>query len=139
VNLTVIHLNEGDGNYSKRGVKLRDITSTERDDAYEAAARAAEGDNSRYLHLRVREGVVRMIVAVTEPGIKDVEALVALPKEKWMQLSAADMQGIGSEKTLDKLFTPKDMDILIGAFLRANEATGKELDAIMGKAIRVSE
>lgn len=130
----VVHL-VGVG-FSGRAVKLRQLTPSEKDDVYMSAATQAGEDGKKFAFIRAREGVTKMLVAVTEPGLQTDEDVAGA---KWSRLSVADLQNPAGPMYYDTLFTAKDDDVMCARFRRNHEATQGEVDAIMGKAIEVQE
>lgn len=121
--------------YAGRGVLVRMLSGTEKDEAYMAAALSAGEDTKKYVFLRTREGICRMIVGVTEPG-KTMEQIRAEPIPP---ITQAELFSLDGPRRLEKLFCSKEIGALSEIFLRIHEATQTEVDAIMGKAIPMAE
>jgi hypothetical protein len=130
----IVHL-VGPG-FSGRGVKLRKLSPTEKDDVYHAAAVQAGDDGKRFMFIRAREGVTKMLLGVTEPGLKTLDEVKAA---KWTPLSVADLQTPDGPYYYDTLFSSKEDEILCAKFRREHEVTQGEIDTILGKAIEAQE
>src|SRR5580704_19471159 len=118
---------------SGRGVRFEMLTPTERDQALVSAATLAGDDKTKLNLLRQREGVRRMLRAVTRTkGLTDDEML-KLPESDWMKL---DHQKL--EEEYDRLFTTKDDEILAWFYREYHEPSQKDVEAIAGKAHTVS-
>ena len=69
---------------SGRGVRFALLTPTERDQSLLSAATLAGADKAKLQILRQREGVMRMLRAVTKKkGLSDSDVL-KLPESEWM-------------------------------------------------------
>lgn len=66
------------------------------------------------------------------------KALLALPGSQWSPVTGLEMMIKGGPKSLGRLFTPKDMDVLRGYLNAQYNARADEADAIMGKARPIS-
>lgn len=73
--LKQLHLT-GDG-FSWRGVRLRRLTPDDMDEVAMSAAKDAGEDQQRFVHLKTRGCLVRMIAAVTAPDVGRAEAAAA--------------------------------------------------------------
>lgn len=126
---------------SGRGVKLRDLTASEVDEALIAAGQQANGDSTRFLALRPREAARRMLVAVTDQaGLPDIDAVRAASWHRCTLLELEGMaEGAGKAWALDELFTSKDVEVLESIFRRRHDVTVAEVDAIMGKGLQATE
>jgi len=131
-----IHLNAK--NCSGRGVRLKDVGPNGRQEASISAAQLV-GENStvgEYRALLNRELLKRSIISVTEKtGIANVNDLLAYPPEGWKKYTIGELE----TGKLDELFTSKDSVILASIMEMIYDASQKEVDAIMGGALPVSE
>ena len=120
---------------SGRAVRFELLSPTERDQALVAAATLAGDDKAKLNILRQREGVRRMLRAVTKTkGLTD-EAVLALPESDWIALSH---QKLVEDGVYDGFFTAKDDEILAWAYREYHEPTEKDVKAIAGKVRTVS-
>lgn len=128
----------GAKNCSGRGVRLKDVGPDGRQDAALNAAKLAGEDATavEYNALMNRELLKRSLVAVTEEGgIKSVKDLLAYPADGWKKYTIGELE----TGKLDELFTSKDSVILSSIMQQIYDASQKEVDAIMGGALPVSE
>ncbi len=118
--------------HSGRGVRFELLTPTERDSALVTAAMLAGDDRVKLALLRQREGVKRMLRAVTKSkGLTEAELLD--PKTEWTTVSHALL-----ESDYDKLFTTRDDEVLAWFYREYHEPSAKEVEAIAKKARTVS-
>ena len=125
-------------NCSGRGVRLKDIGPDGRQEASVSAAKLAGEDATvvEYNALLNRELLKRSLVAVTEKtAFQSVEELLNYPAEGWKKWSLGELE----TGKLDALFTSKDSVILSSIMQQIYDASQKEVDAIMGGALPVSE
>lgn len=140
--------------HSGRAVKLRTIGIDEDDQAQLSVMTEAKGDAKLFQILGERERVCRMIDAVTDPvpvpqptgkddkrddHTRTLDAVRALQAKAWKKTAVTDLQDPTSKLCYKKLFTIKD-DVALQSLSRFEHMiTPMELEAIMGKAIPVSE
>ncbi len=128
-------------NSSGRGVRMRILGPNETDEASIAAARIVGKDaiNIEYGVAQVREMAERCLVAVTKPyGIKSDDELRSLPESAWEKLTPERLNMPGDWQ-YTHLFTAKDDGVICGIIKRMHTPTSEEIDAILGKALMVSE
>jgi len=150
----VLHL-VGPG-MSGRGVKLRRLKPSEMMALSTSAAKQIDpslGPQERHAALithKYREGALRCLVAVTdssaalstpcEPGKARTELdMEAVRAAKWHTLTPKDLEMPGSPWHYDEIFTAKDLEVLDGFYIEHHEAPVGLVQAIMGKALTVSE
>ena len=127
---------------SGRGVKVRQLNPTEVDAAGVEAARSVGKDclNVEYNQAKAKELVERMLVAVTKAtGLKSMDEVKALPASEWVPLTQAKLNDPEGEYRFNKIFTARDDGLLCGITSRLHIARVDEVEAIMGKALMVSE
>ena len=118
--------------HSGRGVRFELLSPTERDAALMSAAMLAGEDRAKLALLRQREGVKRMVRAVTKKtGLKDEDLLD--PKTEWMPVTHALL-----ESDYDKFFTCRDDEILAWFYREYHEPSAKDVEAIAKKVRTVS-
>jgi hypothetical protein len=118
--------------HSGRGVRFELLSPTERDAAIASAALLAGEDKIKLALLRQREGVKRMLRAVTKKkGLSEADLLD--PKTEWMPVTHALL-----ESDYDKLFTCRDDEVLAWFYREYHEPSAKEVEAIAKKARAVS-
>jgi hypothetical protein len=126
-------------NCSGRGVRLRALTPTQVDALLERAATLV-GKDATVLDVKLaewREGVKEMLVAVTKAGaLTDPNALQD-PATAWEPLDTRKIETVDGWG-MDALFTARDMNFLIEVYKRFHEVTKDEIEAIVGKAVKVS-
>lgn len=126
-------------NCSRRGVRMKAIGPTAREDASLSVAREMpSGATAIEYSIRLQtELLKRSMVAVTkQESIPDSDALLALPETAWTPLN---LQILADEKTsLDAFFTAKDFLILKGITGQMYDVEAKDVDTIMGKALTLS-
>jgi hypothetical protein len=114
--------------HSGRGVRFELLSPTERDAAIVSAAMLAGEDKIKLALLRQREGVKRMVRAVTKrTGLTEADLLNT--KTEWMPVSHALL-----ESDYDKLFTCRDDEVLAWFYREYHEPSPKEVEAIAKKA-----
>jgi hypothetical protein len=118
--------------HSGRGVRFALLSPTERDAALVSAAMLAGDDKIKLALLRQREGVKRMLRAVTKrTGLSEADLLD--PKTEWMPVTHALL-----ESDYDKLFTCRDDEVLAWFYREYHEPSAKDVEAIAKKARTVS-
>ncbi len=118
--------------HSGRGVRFELLSPTDRDAAIVSAALLAGDDKIKLTLLRQREGVKRMLRAVTKKkGLSQEELLD--PKTEWMPVDHALL-----ETDYDKLFTCRDDEVLAWFYREYHEPSAKDVEAIAKKARPVS-
>ncbi len=123
--------------FSGRGVRLRVLEPDERDEIVERSAQeaGAEATNIQFSNLVLKNCLCRMVQQVTkETGLPDAEKVHAAT---WVDVSERQLAG-EKGSNLNSFFNAKDQDVLGRIYKEAHEATKAEIDAIMGKAVRVS-
>ena len=120
---------------SGRGVRFELLSPTERDHALVSAATLAGDDKAKLNILRQREGVRRMLRAVTKSkGLTDAN-LLSLPDGDWIALSH---QKLVEDGVYDGFFTAQDDEILAWFYREYHEPSEKDVRAIAGKVQMVS-
>ncbi len=118
--------------HTGRGVRFELLSPTERDAALVSAAMLAGEDKIKLALLRQREGVKRMLRAVTKKkGLAEADLLD--PKTEWMPVTHALL-----ESDYDKLFTTRDDEVLAWFYREYHEPSAKDVEAIAKKARTVS-
>ena len=118
--------------HSGRGVRFELLSPTERDAALVTAAMLAGDDRVKLALLRQREGVKRMLRAVTKKtGLSDADLLD--PQTEWTPVSHALL-----ESDYDKLFTTRDDEVLAWFYREYHEPSAKDVEAIAKKTRMVS-
>jgi hypothetical protein len=126
---------------SGRGVKFKTLTPAERDRVSVVAAQCIGKDatNLEYSVKQTQELVQRCIVAVTaKDGYTDMDQMLDEGTE-WTNVQQADLCNQLGPLFFAKLFTAKDDDILSRIITSLHVASKDEVDAIVGKALTVSE
>jgi hypothetical protein len=118
--------------HSGRGVRFELLSPTERDAAIVSAALLAGEDKIKLALLRQREGVKRMLRAVTKKAGLTAPDLLD-PKTEWMPVTHALL-----ESDYDKLFTCRDDEVLAWFYREYHEPSAKEVEAIAKKVRAVS-
>lgn len=116
--------------HSKRVVQVRMLDSFEVEDNLTSAAKML-GKGVEYFEVKKaewRNGVKKFIVAYSAPMDK---------AEGDIKFTKADQGTMDGEYT--KLFTSKDTQVLEGVYRDFHEVSQEDIDAIMGKALPVSE
>jgi succinate dehydrogenase flavin-adding protein (antitoxin of CptAB toxin-antitoxin module) len=114
--------------HSGRGVRFELLSPTDRDAALISAAMIAGDDKIKLAVLRQREGVKRMLRAITKKkGLTEADLLD--PKTEWMPVSHALL-----ESDYDKLFTCRDDEVLAWFYREYHEPSAKDVEAIAKKA-----
>jgi hypothetical protein len=121
-----LHLNGK--NMSGRGVRYRMLSDREVDrNEAEAARGAREGSvNGEIWSATKRLGLEQMVVAMTEPGQKDLGGAV------WRKTTPQELS-----EGWSGFFNAKDTAVLVEAYESKHEASKAELDAVMGKEVEV--
>lgn len=117
---------------SGRAVRVQELGPDEKDDLMIQAAKSL-GKDASILELKRREwkmGVLSMIKQVSTVPVKDANGADV----KWKSYSYDEL-----EEAYKTLFTSKDHSLLVAAFRHFHEVTEEEVDAIVGKALPVSE
>ncbi|HEY3821829.1 MAG TPA: hypothetical protein VGL81_31905 [Polyangiaceae bacterium] len=118
--------------HSGRGVRFELLSPTDRDAALLSAAMIAGDDKIKLALLRQREGVKRMLRAVTKRnGLTEADLLD--PKTEWMPVTHALL-----ESDYDKLFTCRDDEVLAWFYREYHEPSAKDVEAIAKKVRTVS-
>lgn len=127
---TQYHL-KGKG-FSGRAVRVRELDPMEVEENLKAAGKLMTGQDAgagAMLELKKtewRNGVKMMLIEISEP-CEDTSAA------KWRKVSAVDLEDLGA------FFTAKDVAVLEDVFRTNHEVMPAELEAIVGKALPVSE
>ncbi len=121
--------------HAGRGVRFEILDPTTRDQMLLAVATLAGEDDKKLAILRQREGVRRMLRAVTRDGNLTEEQILALPESAWTKV---DAQGLADDEAYRKLFTTKDDELLCWLYRDYHEITKSDVDAIAGKVRTVS-
>jgi hypothetical protein len=121
--------------HSGRGVRFEILDPTARDQMLLAAATLAGDDDKKLAIIRQREGVRRMLRAVTRDGNLTEEQILALPETAWTKV---DAQMLALDDTYKKLFTTKDDELLCWLYRDYHEITKSDVEAIAGKVRTVS-
>lgn len=121
--------------YSGRGVRLRILSPEERETVTETAAKFAGPDATlpEYSAIKLREGVRRMIVAVTRES-----ELADLGGAEWIPVTQFELEDPKGPKSFSFFFTSKDAEMLNAIFNRLHSITAEELDYIEGNAVEVT-
>jgi hypothetical protein len=113
--------------HSGRGVRFVLLSPADRDQALVSAALLSGDDKTKLAIFRQREGVRRMLRAVTKKtGVTDEELLD--PGTEWISVSHQKL-----EEDYDKLFTTRDDEILSWIYREYHEPNQKDVDAIAKK------
>lgn len=116
--------------FSKRGVRVRELSPEENEGNLLGAAKLVSAD-ATIIDLKSvewRNGVKLFIVSYTDPCEDPTAASV-----KWYKPKPGEFE------ELSKLFTAKDVEVLKVIFKELHEVSRDEVDAIRGKALPVSE
>lgn len=122
--------------FSGRGVLIRMLDATERESVAAIAAKEGgeEATGIEFQQRRNRDWVLRALVEVTRE--RDLDE-AGLAKATWVKVSQQTLEADGGAMSAKELFTPKDMDVLIGWFVENHLANAADLDAVSGKAVEV--
>jgi hypothetical protein len=121
--------------HSGRGIRFEIIPPDERDQMLHSVAVLAGSDANKLSILRQREGVKRMLRAVTRDGHLTEEQVFALPESGWMKV---DEQVLADDEAYKKLFTTRDDELLCWLYRDYHEISKADVDAIAGKVRTVS-
>lgn len=120
---------------SGRGVRLTELSPTEKDESERSVARelgkdAAFGD---FTLSAIRAGIVRMVRFVSkDKGYKKPEELLD-SKVSWVEVDLGDM-----DENYDKYFSAKDDSVLSHIYRKLHVASMDDIEAIVGKEQMVS-
>jgi len=121
---------------SGRGVRIRSLSPDEHDKLMFEAAKLV-GPDATFLELKKiewRMGVKKMLCEVTEKGGYKSEDELLKDGVKWKKVTVQFL-----DESFDDMFNAKDVGILQAIYRELHEVNDKEIDAIMGKALPVSE
>lgn len=120
---------------SGRGVRVVELTPTEKDSFTRNAARMVDkgATVADFKLSELREGVMGMIKQVTLGKYKNQEELVATQPKEWK-----DVDGLDLAQYYDTYFTAKDDHVLTIFYRRLHEVSAEEIEMIVGKAQTVS-
>lgn len=121
--------------HSGRGIRFAIIPPDERDQMLHTVALLAGKDERKLAILRQREGVKRMLRAVTRDGGLTEEQVFGLPESGWLKL---DEQVLADDEQYRALFTTKDDELLCWLYRDYHEISREDVDAIAGKVRTVS-
>lgn len=125
-----------------RGVRFRELTAPEVDGLAVEAIKAINNKDATVAEFRVaetREGIVRMLCAVTKKGGLTKATIRELRPTDWQQLTQADLMNPNGDLAYEKLFSnSKDHAVLGAIFAQYHKVSQSELDAIVGEVLTVS-
>ncbi|HEU4728385.1 MAG TPA: hypothetical protein VFT22_10860 [Kofleriaceae bacterium] len=133
---------------SGRGVRFRELTSTELDQAARDAARAIseEATFMELQQLETHEGIKRFIVAVTRRAGLSEKEIMECKDADWepmtyqkLSMPAAASSGLENPWSYDRLFArPKDHQEMARTYRDYNVLDAKVHEAIRGKVLAVA-
>ena len=126
---------------SGRGIQFKPLDPDVKRDVDLSAAKAAGKDANQVqiYELAARDGMARMLMAVTDKAGLSSDDLVK-QEIVWHTLTLAELNNPLSDYYLwgKKLFTTRDLEFIEAIYSRLHSVPKDEFDAIMGKAMRVS-
>ena len=138
--MTDIYLLNGRG-CSGRAVKIRELSAEEVDKcAINASKIMGDGaTNAEYGITKHREMNFAAVVGVTTIGnFKTLDEVLAAGPSAWAKLSPLILEQSGP-LSYASLFRAKDDAVISGIVQRLHFVSGEDIEAIMGKALSVSE
>lgn len=126
---------------SGRAIKLRELSASEVDQCSINASKtiSESSTNAEYVVAKHRSLNYLALVGVTTKGkLKTLEEVLALPASDWAPLTQLVLES-GGPLSFASLFNAKDDAVISGIVQRMHLVSAEDIEAIMGKALDVSE
>ena len=126
---------------SGRAVKIRELSASEVDQCAINASKAINGEatNAEYVIEKHRAMNHMALVGVTtRTSMKTLDEVLAVPESEWTPLTQLVLES-GGPLSFGALFNAKDDAVISGIIQRLHLVSAEDIDAIMGKALEVSE